>query len=702
MSPTLTDYIDGWIDAQGKQLTVVPRVKFPFGTTQNPDTYSRMYERDYEIPTWAPPRIDVRNSWTNLLTYSEDIDNAAWTKTNLSVTADNIIAPDGLVTMDKLLESSATAEHSITQAATVTAAAHELCVFVKGGLTRTWIRLAFTDSAAVVRYAFFNFTAGYAISPSSGTTAKILNLGNSDYYCILRFTPAAGAGTVKINLSTDGSTISYAGSTSAGLYLWGVQIALGSAVPYISTTSAARTVSAPDRDPRDPMAYLIEESDPDSKTSSKAEVKRILARIPRQQTIHGSRFIQKPDLIGPFPKVSGSSLIVQPEENVPRWVFYTQVPVTTDSGKPADIRFPTGGTFTATVGANTTSAIAANSSAATIKAAFDALSSVSTYGVSSIGAAYDSTSGTLYLNNFLAIVILNAPTLDTSSITVGGTGIVAKGITRITDRSFKITMKSTAGYLFTGGTFTISIFGQTTAAIAISGTTSTVRSALEALSNIGVGNVTVSDGAGGSNIMNAGSSEIIFTLTFPVGLNTMSGSGSSLTPSGSTLTVAAESTGFRFTFAGISFSTRTLYAAGHGISASDDIVITQGSNYRTLPAGSFTVTTDTIVLTSASGAAFSDSAVITAVGKQSGNEYTGGSKLTRIKRVTDFYLPGVSPGITTADDIPLPTYEGDDATLLTAIFSGDTDINYEVGELETYRNGPILMRTRTTLNASTL
>src|SRR5688572_6559758 len=164
------------------------------------DTYSRLYERDFDISPRSLPRVDQRTAWTNLVTYSEDFSNAAWTKTNLTVTADNTTAPDGLVTMDKLLESSASGEHSVSQAVTVTAAANELSFFIKGGLTRTWVRAAFTDSAATVRSAFFS-TSGYSISATAGTTAKIVGLGNGHFHCVLRFTPAAGAGTLKINMS---------------------------------------------------------------------------------------------------------------------------------------------------------------------------------------------------------------------------------------------------------------------------------------------------------------------------------------------------------------------------------------------------------------------------------------------------------------------------------------------------------------------
>jgi len=49
----------------------------------------------------------------------------------------------------------------------------------------------------------------------------------------------------------------------------------------------------------------------------------------------------------------------------------------------------------------------------------------------------------------------------------------------------------------TGGTFTLTFSGQTTAAIAYNATAATVQTALQALSNIGAGNVTVTGNAGG-------------------------------------------------------------------------------------------------------------------------------------------------------------------------------------------------------------
>lgn len=77
----------------------------------------------------------------------------------------------------------------------------------------------------------------------------------------------------------------------------------------------------------------------------------------------------------------------------------------------------------------------------------------------------------------------------------------------------------------TGGTFTLTYAGQTTSGIAYNAAASAVQSALEALSTIGSGNATVTGSAGGP-----------YTVVIETP-GTLTGSGASLTPSG-TVTVS--------------------------------------------------------------------------------------------------------------------------------------------------------------------
>lgn len=449
--------------------------------------------------------------------------------------------------------------------------------------------------------------------------------------------------------------------------------------------------------------FLIDETRPQKWQATLVRFTRTWSRIPAQQTIPGSRFVTKPDLPGTFPQVSGNSLIIQPEENVPRWVFYTNLAVTSDSGAPSGSS-PTGGTWTITVNGETTSVINYNASAAAVQSALNALTILSAQGGVTVAGSY--TSG--FYISFVSRIALTA---NVGSLTGTGTAISASNSTGspimlVVDISpFPLNAAD-----ITGGTFTLTVFGQTTAAIAYNATTADVLAAVSALSNVSGLSVEVVRHTAqyayvGSTIQTSVRRNLLFSVIIDFPTPTIS--GASLTPAGATAAISQVAPPFTqqwsVALTGILIPIRTLFSAAHGISVTDGIVLTQGANYRTLAAGMYAVpTADTITLTSTAGVAYSSGTLITFVGKATGSVYTAGTKLTRVKRVTDFYLPGVSAGVDTIDDIPLPTYEGDDASLLSAIFDGDTDINYEVGELELYRDGPIVQRTRTTLDATQL
>lgn len=89
----------------------------------------------------------------------------------------------------------------------------------------------------------------------------------------------------------------------------------------------------------------------------------------------------------------------------------------------------------------------------------------------------------------------------------------------------------------TGGTFTLSYGGQTTAAIAYNASAAAVQAALEALSTIGAGNVAVTGAAGGP-----------YTVTFQSALGAtdvaqMTASGALLTGAGAAIAVATTTPG---------------------------------------------------------------------------------------------------------------------------------------------------------------
>lgn len=49
----------------------------------------------------------------NLINYSQEVDNAYWTKVNATITANDTTAPDGTLTADKIVDNSTSGRHDI-------------------------------------------------------------------------------------------------------------------------------------------------------------------------------------------------------------------------------------------------------------------------------------------------------------------------------------------------------------------------------------------------------------------------------------------------------------------------------------------------------------------------------------------------------------------------------------------------------------
>lgn len=167
-----------------------------------------------------------------------------------------------------------------------------------------------------------------------------------------------------------------------------------------------------------------------------------------------------------------------------------------------------GGTFTLTFDEQTTSGIAYNASASTIQTALEALSNIApgdvtvTAGASGI-FTFEFT-GT-YAGLDVALLTVNSSSLTGSTATASVSTVrnysagqseiqtlVFSMTTTVSPQNEKQTVKINNNP--TSGTFTLTYDGQTTSAIAYNASNATIVSALEALSNIGVGDVAVTGG----------------------------------------------------------------------------------------------------------------------------------------------------------------------------------------------------------------
>jgi len=196
---------------------------------------------DFDPVTLAPKGFLIETGRTNLLLYSAEFDNAGWSKTNSTITANATTAPDGTLTGDK---------HVPALAATIGVGASETRVFqspsATSGTTYTFSIYAKAGEFDQIEFALivtptavakFSLTSGTVIS---GTDASITPAGNGWYRCA--FTVVATAtGALQVRFSAQSSTVSVGDGTS-GIFVWGAQLeAINFATSYIPTVASTVT-----------------------------------------------------------------------------------------------------------------------------------------------------------------------------------------------------------------------------------------------------------------------------------------------------------------------------------------------------------------------------------------------------------------------------------------------------------------------------
>ena len=187
---------------------------------------------------WAPH---------NLVKYSEQFDNAAWSKRGTTITANAVASPDGGLTADKLVESATTANHNVgyNTGGVLTGIPGSFSVFAKAAERDI---LYVGDEPA--KAAWFNLGTGTVGTEDAGVTGSILDVGGGWYLCTIYVpSPTSGVDNWQIGVTTTDNVHNYTGDGTSGIYIWGAHLYrsdLGGMVDnpdrsdsYVPTTSAA-------------------------------------------------------------------------------------------------------------------------------------------------------------------------------------------------------------------------------------------------------------------------------------------------------------------------------------------------------------------------------------------------------------------------------------------------------------------------------
>jgi hypothetical protein len=203
------------------------------------------------------PRLLLEPQRTNALTYSEQIDNAAWTKVLASSLANDTTSPDGYTNADKIRPNSGVT-FSIPASGIYTAGASSY--IRSSGLTLTAASYTFSAFVKKGEYDYIQLRSGTSIDTTANGSGVTVNLNNGtttatsgysiedygDGWYRISHTFTATATTWYLNFWFWNSTSVTANGTD-GVYVYGAQLEEGAyATSYINTLGAAVTRVADD------------------------------------------------------------------------------------------------------------------------------------------------------------------------------------------------------------------------------------------------------------------------------------------------------------------------------------------------------------------------------------------------------------------------------------------------------------------------
>lgn len=232
--------------------------------------------------------ILIENASTNLLTYSEQFDNAVWNKfASGTITANATTAPDGNLTADLLVWTAANASGIYEIAAS--AFVSSMSVYAKAASGSPVILIG-DDSGS--RFATFNLATGSRINTLGTSSTSITPVGNGWYRLAVVF-------------STAPSNIKFISGTgvAGSAYIWGAQLEAGTVVTSYIPTVASQVTRAADVITGSGLVYTtLTESNPEwsSATTYALGANVVYGIYGTYKSLQSGNLNHTPPIVSPF------------------------------------------------------------------------------------------------------------------------------------------------------------------------------------------------------------------------------------------------------------------------------------------------------------------------------------------------------------------------------------------------------------------
>ena len=242
----------------------------------------------------------VLSARVNLLTYTEQFDNAAWSKVAISVSANTTVSPNGTQTADTITCQSGSNNHYFPQtlSSSLIATTHTYTLRVKYE-NHQWFLLQLYDGTNSA-YACFDLLNKVVGSKTVGVTSSIVQVAGTDFYTLtLTSSVLAGSGYVYGHFVTsDRITVQvWTATGTEAITVWGADLRVtnvGVGIPAYQRVGAAVTgttnpavTGVPDYDTAGFPLYLKFDGVDDSLSTSSID----FSATDKMTVFHGHRII---------------------------------------------------------------------------------------------------------------------------------------------------------------------------------------------------------------------------------------------------------------------------------------------------------------------------------------------------------------------------------------------------------------------------